>query len=63
MGHAAKPMRHNRTITVDCRDETTSLMHYRMQLGAKEEIPSVYALIIEAGGALVVHAKIYAGRA
>ena len=23
MGHAAKPIRHNRTITVDCRDEAT----------------------------------------
>ena len=23
MGHAAKPTRHNRTITVDFRDETT----------------------------------------
>src|SRR6267142_2931634 len=58
MGHAAKPTRHNRTITVDFRDETT----YVALLGnTKAFVEFVLAFLLALGFQLTHKASCSAG--
>jgi len=58
MGHAAKPIRHNRTITVDFRDETTS---FALLGDTKAFVEFVLAFLLSLGLQLTHKASCSAG--